>query len=60
MNHPTMFLDRDNETKLLPATFSYFLEHLSEKKKISLKSVIVITVIISMYYKETIIKLVYL
>ena len=35
MNHPTMFLDRDNETKLLPATFSYFLEHLSEKKKLA-------------------------
>ena len=33
---------------------------LIREKKISLKSVIVITVIISMYYKETIIKLVYL
>ena len=26
MNHPIMFLDRDNKTKLVPASFSYFLE----------------------------------
>ena len=28
MNHPIMFLDRDNKGKLVPASFSYFLEHL--------------------------------
>ena len=26
MNHPIMFLDRDNKTKLVSASFSYFLE----------------------------------
>ena len=26
MNHPIMFLDRDNKGKLVPASFSYFLE----------------------------------
>ena len=31
MNHPIMFLDRDNKTKLVPASFSYFLE-LNERK----------------------------
>ena len=45
MNHPIMFLDRDNKTKLVPT--------LIREKKISLKSVIVLTVIISLYYKET-------
>ena len=49
MNHPIMFLDRDNKAKLVPASFSYFLELLWEKNK----SVIVITVIISLHYKET-------
>ena len=40
MNLPIMFLDRNNKTKLVPAYFS-------------LKSVVVITVIISLLYKET-------
>ena len=31
MNHPIMFLDGDNKTKLVPASFSYFLELLREK-----------------------------
>ena len=53
MNHPIMFLDRDNRTKLLPASFSYFLELMREKYILVKKSVIVITVIISLHYKET-------
>ena len=28
-----MFLDRDNKTKLVPASFPYFLELLQEKNK---------------------------
>ena len=31
MNHTIMFLNRDNKTKLVPASFSYFLEPLGEK-----------------------------
>ena len=31
MNHPIMFLDRDNKTKLVPVSFSYSLELLWEK-----------------------------
>ena len=53
MNRPIMFLDRDNKTKLVPASFSYFLELLRQKNRFSLKSVIVITVIISLHYTET-------
>ena len=53
MNYPIMILDRDNKTKLLPASFSYFLELYKRKINFSLKSVIVITVIISLHYKET-------
>ena len=45
MNDPIMFLDRDNKTKLVPASFSYFLELLREKIDFRLKSVIVTTVI---------------
>ena len=33
MNHPIMFLERDNKGKLVPASFSYFLELLREKNK---------------------------
>ena len=32
MNHPIMFLDRDNKEKLVPASFSYFLELLEKNK----------------------------
>ena len=32
-NHPIMFLNRDNKTKLVPGSFSYFLEILWEKNK---------------------------
>ena len=45
-----MFLDRDNKTNLVPVSFPCFLE---EKKNFRLKSVIAITVIISLHYKET-------
>ena len=49
-----MLFDGDNKTKLVPASFSYFLELLQEKILIlSLKSVIVTTVMISLHYKET-------
>ena len=34
MTHPIMFLDRENKGKLVPASFSYFLELLSEKNKL--------------------------
>ena len=54
MNHSIMSLDRDNKTKLLPATFPYILGLLWEKINFSLKRVIVITVIISLHYKETV------
>ena len=33
MNHPIMFFDRDNKTKLVPVSFSYFLELLLVKNK---------------------------
>ena len=33
MNHPIIFLDRDNKEKLVLASFSYFLELLQEKNK---------------------------
>ena len=49
-----MFLDQDNKTKLVPASSSYvFLELLWKKKKFSLKSAIVITVLIYLHCKET-------
>ena len=37
MNHPIMFLDRDNKTKFVRASLSNFLELLSEKNKFYLK-----------------------
>ena len=37
LNHPIMFLDRDNKMKLVPASFSYILELLLEKNKFYLK-----------------------
>ena len=68
MNHPVMFPKRDNKAKLVPTSFSFFLELYerkinfsnSYKRKInfSKKCVIVITVLISLHYKET--KLFYL
>ena len=29
MNHPIMFLDRNNKRQLVPASFSYFLESIN-------------------------------
>ena len=49
-----MLLDQNNETKLVPASFSYFL-----KVNFSLKSVIGITAMISLHVKNPI-KLFYL
>ena len=53
MSYPIMFLDRDNKAKLVRASFSYFLEPYERKINFVLKSVIVITVIIFLDYKET-------
>ena len=33
MNHPIVLLDQDNKIKLVPASFSSFLEILYEKNK---------------------------
>ena len=54
MNHPVMFLDRDNKMNLVAASFSYFLKLLYEGKiNFSLKSIMVITVLMSLHDKET-------
>ena len=53
MDHPTMFFNQDNKTKIAPGSFSCFLELLWQKKNFSWKSLIVITVVISLHYKET-------
>ena len=37
MNHPIMFLERSNKTKLAPASFSYYSGLLREKNKFELK-----------------------
>ena len=50
MNHPIMFLDRDNKAKLVSASFSYSYER---KKKLTEKCVTVIAVKISLHCKET-------
>ena len=42
MNHPIIFLDQDSKTKLVPDSFSCFLELICEKNKFYLKIVIVI------------------
>ena len=46
MNHPIIFLDWDNKTKLVPASFSYILKFLWEKQILAFKSEITITIII--------------
>ena len=51
MNHLIMFLDQDNQVKLVPAPFSFFFHE--QKIHFSSKSVIVVTAIISLHYKET-------
>ena len=53
MDCPIKFLDGDNKSKLVSASFSDFLELLWEKNKFSLRRVIDITVRISLHYKET-------
>ena len=53
MNHPITFLDLDNITKLVPASFSYFLKFYKRKINFSLKSAIVVPVTVSLLYKET-------
>ena len=53
MNHPIMFLDRQNKAKLVLASFSYVLEFLRGKNTFfNFKRVIVIIVTISLYYKK--------
>ena len=42
MNHPIMFLDRGNKTKLVPVSFFYSLGLFERKANFNLKSVIVI------------------
>ena len=42
MNHPVLFVDWDNKTRLVPALFSSFSELSWEEIKISLKIVIAI------------------
>ena len=42
MNHPVMFIARDNKTKLVPRYFSYFVELCERKKKFNLQTVIVL------------------
>ena len=53
MNHPTFFLDRDNKTKLVPASFPGLLELPREKTGFSLKSVVIMTVIIFLHCSKT-------
>ena len=45
MDHPIMFLDGDNKTKLMLPSFSYFQNSYERKIDFSLKSVTVITVL---------------
>ena len=51
MNHPIMFLDRENKKKLVPVSFFYELK--KKKKKISQKMCHISTITISLLYKET-------
>ena len=60
INHPIMLLDRYNKTKLVPSSFSYFLELLRKKINSSLKIVIVINVINFLHVIKKLIKLFYL
>ena len=53
MNHPIIFLDQNNKTKLVPAFFRTFQNSYEKKISFSLKTVMVITVIISLNYKKT-------
>ena len=54
MNHSIELLDGDNTTKLVPASFSDFLELYERKINFSIKRMIdIITVIISLHYRQT-------
>ena len=53
MNHPIMFLDRNDKMKLVPVFFLTFKNSYEREMNFSLKRVIVITAIISLHYKET-------
>ena len=52
MNRPMIFLDWDNKTKLVRASFSYFL-YFSRKNKVYLKNVTDLAVIIYLHPNET-------
>ena len=52
MNYSIWFLDQDDKTKLVPASFLTFYNSYVRKIDFSLKSVIVITIMISLH-KET-------
>ena len=52
MNRPMIFLDWDNKTKLVRASFSYFL-YFSRKNKVCLKNVTDLAVIIYLHPNET-------
>ena len=52
MNHQVVLLDWDNKKKLVPASFFTFKNSYGIKVYLSLKSGIVITVIIYFNYKE--------
>ena len=58
MNHPIMFLDQGNKMKLVPTSFSYFLELL--KRKNNLKSVVVINKRFNLSFIIKLMKLFYL
>ena len=53
VNHRIMFFDQDNKTKLVPVFSLIFQKFYERKINFSLKSVIDITVIISLHNKET-------
>ena len=54
MNQPMVSIDWQNKTNLVRACFSWFIEPLTKKQSFAYKSVIVLTVIILMHYKKTI------
>ena len=61
MNHPIIFLDRDNKTKLVPASFSFFLENSCGRKiNINLKRVIVINNRFNLSIVKELLELLYL
>ena len=57
MNHPIMFLDRENKTTLVPASFFYFLELYERKVYFNVKSVVVINNRFNLCFIKKLIKL---